>query len=136
MTHISIYEILGGFEIFARVILSYPPTLGGFLGHQLENETNENGDESTFPLDDSNLMERPMASKKWMVLPGGRVTRWKKSDSDRRPGRWYPPMYKTPPKWLCKQLHKIERQEVRLAICRGEAEPCYYVHPTDGANYW
>lgn len=77
-----------------------------------------------------------MASKRWTTLPGGRVTRWRKSHSDRRPGCWYTPMLKSPPKWLRKQLHKCERQKTRIAIFRGEAEPFNYVHPTDGGNYW
>lgn len=70
-----------------------------------------------------------MACRKWAVLPGGRIKRWKASA---RPNLWGG----VPPHWYRNVLNRKERRRVRRALHLGEAERFPYVHPSSAGWYW
>jgi hypothetical protein len=70
-----------------------------------------------------------MASRKWTVLPGGRLKRW---NASARPNPWGG----VPPHWYRNGLNRKERRRVRSALRRGEAERFPYVHPSGACWYW
>jgi hypothetical protein len=78
-----------------------------------------------------------MARRKWIRLPGGRLKRWKKSRSERRPGtgtaRWGS---EVPPRWYRRMLNHRERALIRRALHGDRAEGRPYVHPRAEAWYW
>ncbi len=78
-----------------------------------------------------------MATRRWKVLPGGRVTRWRKSRGDDRPGDgttiW---VFRVPPHWYRNLLNRRERRRAAEASSRGETEVGPYVHPREAAWYW
>lgn len=73
-----------------------------------------------------------MAKKKWMVLPGGRLKRWRKSMSEL--GCRF--TRQVPPRWYRNSLNRKERRRAARAIRRGEAHRNAYVHPREAAWYW
>jgi len=70
-----------------------------------------------------------MARRRWKVLPGGRIKRWKASSRGRT---WLG----VPPWWFRNMYTKKERQRSRTAIKRGDVEARPYVHPREAAWYW
>jgi hypothetical protein len=78
-----------------------------------------------------------MAKRNWIQMPGGRLKRWKKSRSERRPGhgtaRWGT---EVPPGWYRRMLNRRERSLLREALGRDEAEGWAYVHPRVAGWYW
>jgi hypothetical protein len=70
-----------------------------------------------------------MAQRRWKVLPGGRIKRWKASTSQRT---WLG----VPPRWFRNMYTRKERQRAKAAIKRGKVEPTPYVHPREAAWYW
>lgn len=73
-----------------------------------------------------------MANTKWKVLPGGRIKRWKKSESERgcRFTRG------VPPRWYRNTLNRRERRRAAEALHRGSVERFPYVHPREAPWYW
>lgn len=71
-----------------------------------------------------------MASKKWVVLPGGRIKRWKES---RHGCRW---ISRVPPHWYRNHLNRTERRRARLALHRGVEADRFFVHPRVASWYW
>ena len=71
-----------------------------------------------------------MAKTKWIVLPGGRIKRWKqaKLDSDF--------IWSVPPHWYRNYLNKKERQKFRKALKNGKAHCFPYVHPHTADWFW
>jgi hypothetical protein len=69
-----------------------------------------------------------MASKRWVVLPDGRVKRWKASGRER--------FWSVPPHYHRNQLNRRERRRARKAIVRGNAERSPYVHPREAPWFW
>lgn len=76
-----------------------------------------------------------MAKKKWTVLPGGRVKRWKADRTGLKTLRTCRG-FGAPPKHHIKELHRRERQQVRQAIKNRQAVAATYVHPKAGKWYW
>jgi hypothetical protein len=70
-----------------------------------------------------------MARRSWIVLPGGRIKRWKASA---RPNIWGG----VPPHWYRNMLNRKERRRVRRALKRGVAERFPYIHPSGAGWYW
>jgi len=58
-----------------------------------------------------------MAKTKWTAIPGGRLKRWKASNSDSRCR--FP--RQTPPHWYRNHLNRRERRKSKTAIRNGEA---------------
>lgn len=77
-----------------------------------------------------------MATKKWIVLPGGRVKRWKKSRCEDRPGGWTSGYWPCPPHWYRNSLNRKERRAARRSIRRGEETARFHVHPRVAPWYW
>jgi hypothetical protein len=78
-----------------------------------------------------------MASRKWVELPGGALKRWKKSESEFRPGAGTARFTRqVPPHWYRNVLNRRDRRRARVAMHRGEAEPWPYVHPRAAPWYW
>lgn len=78
-----------------------------------------------------------MAVRKWAVLPGGRVKRWKKSRTDDRPGArttWF--ARQVPPHWYRNALNRRERRRASRAILRGDADASPYLHPRAATWFW
>ncbi len=78
-----------------------------------------------------------MAATRWKTLPGGRVTRWRKSRGDERPGgstTWF--TRQVPPHWYRNLHNRRERRRVAQACAQGKVEACPYVHPRVAAWYW
>ena len=69
-----------------------------------------------------------MASKKWIVLPGGRITRWKRART-RKSDR-------TPPHAYRNMLNRRERRRAWRAVFNGDAHAHPYVHPGEASSYW
>jgi hypothetical protein len=69
-----------------------------------------------------------MASKKWIVLPGGRIKRWKRARTDVR--------QLVPPHWYRNRLNRRERRRSWRAVFRGDAHAYPYVHPREANWYW
>ena len=73
-----------------------------------------------------------MPKKRWIVLPGGRIKRWRKSESERG-CRW---IDRVPPHWYRNLLNRRERRRARVVMVRGELERFPHVHPREAAWYW
>jgi hypothetical protein len=73
-----------------------------------------------------------MARDRWMTLPGGRIKRWRKSDSE--DGCIIG--FQVPPRWYRHVFNRRERLRARIGINRGDAHNHYYVHPRVAAWYW
>lgn len=74
-----------------------------------------------------------MASKRWIVLPGQRSKRWRKSRTDRRPANWREGV---PPHWFRNALNRRERRQSTLDLRRGEGSAAPRVHPRSAGWYW
>jgi len=70
-----------------------------------------------------------MAKRRWKVLPGGGIKRWKASTTSKGWGG-------VPPRWYRNQLNRRERRRARIAIRLGTAEAVSYVHPREAPWYW
>ena len=70
-----------------------------------------------------------MASREWVVLPGGRIKRRKASA---KPNPWGG----VPPHWFRNGLNRKERRQAGLALRQGKAERFPYVHPRSAGWYW
>lgn len=70
-----------------------------------------------------------MATKKWIVLPGGRIKRWNRSRRSRGWGG-------VPPHWYRNRLNRRERRRARKALKLGTAQAFPYVHPREAPWYW
>jgi hypothetical protein len=70
-----------------------------------------------------------MASRRWFVLPGGRVKRWRASGHRN-------PWGGVPPHWYRNMLNRKERRRVRRALHGGVAERFPYIHPSGAGWYW
>jgi hypothetical protein len=71
-----------------------------------------------------------MASKKWMVLPGGRIKRWKQS---RHSCDW---ISRVPPHWYRNHLNRKERRRAQHALHRDAEANRFFVHPRVASWYW
>ncbi|HEU0013287.1 MAG TPA: hypothetical protein VFQ45_06360 [Longimicrobium sp.] len=65
-----------------------------------------------------------MAAKKWIVRPGGRIVRWKRSEGQRRR-----PWLRGEPWRVRNALNRRERRLVRQALHRGRAHAHPHLHP-------
>jgi hypothetical protein len=70
-----------------------------------------------------------MATRSWIVLPGGRIKRWNVSKAKESWGG-------VPPRWYRNTLNRKERRQTREAIRRGVGERFPYVHPREAGWYW
>ena len=70
-----------------------------------------------------------MAQRVRIVLPGGRIKRWKSSKQKKR---WTG----VPPRAYRNELNRRERRKVKRAVRLGSAHAAPYVHPREGALYW
>jgi len=70
-----------------------------------------------------------MAQRRWKILPGGRIKRWKASSQG---CEWLG----VPPRWYRNRLNRRERRRSRAAISRGQAEATPFVHPREAPWYW
>jgi hypothetical protein len=70
-----------------------------------------------------------MAQRRWKILPGGRIKRWKATS---RGCEWLC----VPPRWYRNRLNRKERRRSQAAIKRGYCEARPYVHPREAAWYW
>ena len=70
-----------------------------------------------------------MSTRKWIVLPGGRLKKWSAS---RTPSIWGG----VPPRWYRNLLNRRERRRVFRAIQNGSADGHPYVHPREAPWYW
>lgn len=78
-----------------------------------------------------------MAAQRWIVLPGGRPMRWKKSRADARPGILTTRFVRqVPPHWYRNTLNRRERRRARWAIICGDAHAGPHVHAHTAAWYW
>ena len=73
-----------------------------------------------------------MARKKWVVIPGGRIKRWKKSESES--GCWF--SHRVPPHWYRNHLNRRERRRSKQAMFRGREYGHPHVHPREAGWYW
>ena len=73
-----------------------------------------------------------MARKKWVVIPGGRIKPWKKSESESR--CWF--SHQVPPHWYRNHLNRRERRRSKQAMFRGREAGYPYVHPREAGWYW
>jgi hypothetical protein len=64
-----------------------------------------------------------------MVLPGGRLKKWRAS---RTPRTWGG----VPPRWYRNVLNRKERRRLHRAIQNESAECHPYVHPREAPWYW
>lgn len=71
-----------------------------------------------------------MARKKWIIIPGGRIKRRKKSESGCRLSR------RVPPHWYRNHLNRKERRRSKQALFHGGEEIRLYVHPRSAGWYW
>lgn len=69
-----------------------------------------------------------MAAQKWIVLPGGRVKRWKRARTAKR--------QTVPPRWYRNRLNRRERRRAWHALFRGDAHAHPYLHPREASWYW
>ena len=72
---------------------------------------------------------------KWIILPGGRIKRWRKSRTDDRPG-WGVSRLRTVPRGERNLLNRQERRRYAEALSCGRAEVVPYVHPRKAASDW
>ncbi|MDQ3798473.1 MAG: hypothetical protein M3384_03395 [Acidobacteriota bacterium] len=75
-----------------------------------------------------------MAKKKWIVLPGGRIKRWKKTND--KPKKYFWSANGVPPHWYRNQLNRRERRKIKSAISKREAHRFPYIHPRIAGWYW
>jgi hypothetical protein len=75
-----------------------------------------------------------MAKKRWIVLPGGQVKRWKKSND--KPGKRFWSSKGVPPHWYRNHLNRRERRKSKSAIFKDRAYNFPYVHPRVAGWYW
>lgn len=71
-----------------------------------------------------------MAKKKWVVIPGGRIKRWKKSEHG---CDW---IDQVPPHWYRNYLNRKERRRSKQALFNGDECGFPHVHPREAAWYW
>ena len=69
-----------------------------------------------------------MASKKWIVLPGGAIKRWKAARAGDR--------QVVPPRWYRIRLNRRDRRAASRQIARGLDQTYPYVHPHTAGWYW
>jgi hypothetical protein len=74
-----------------------------------------------------------MASKRWTLLPGLRLKRWRKSRTDRRPGYG---RESVPPHWYRNALNRRERRQSAHAVQHGEGRAAPFIHPRSAGWYW
>jgi hypothetical protein len=70
-----------------------------------------------------------MAQRRWKILPGGRIKRWKASPQG---CEWLG----VPPHWYRNTYNRRERRRSRAALQRGQGNATPYVHPREAAWYW
>ena len=73
-----------------------------------------------------------MARKKWVVIPGGRIKRWKKSEGESR--SWF--SRRVPPHCYRNHLNRRERRCAKQAMLRGREAGHPHVHPREAGWYW
>lgn len=73
-----------------------------------------------------------MARKKWVIIPGGRIKGWKKSESES--GCWF--SHRVPPHWYRNHLNRKERRRSKQAMFRGREAGHPIVHPREAGWYW
>jgi len=73
-----------------------------------------------------------MARKKWIVIPGGRIMRWKKSESIS--GTCF--TRKVPPRWYRNHLNRRERRRSKQAMFLGRETGHPLVHPREAGWFW
>jgi hypothetical protein len=69
-----------------------------------------------------------MAAKKWIILPGGRIKRWKQARACNRDI--------VPPRWFRNNLNRRDRRRARIAIGNGLDRTYPFVHPHTAGWYW
>jgi hypothetical protein len=69
-----------------------------------------------------------MAVRKWIVLPGGRIKRWKQARADNRAI--------VPPRWYRNHLNRRDRRLATRAIAHGMDQPYPHIHPHTAGWYW
>lgn len=72
-----------------------------------------------------------MATKKWKVLPGGRLVRWKQAEGEYR----LPWRKRVEPRRVRNALNRRERRRAAEAIFRGDVEARPYIHPHEANTY-
>ncbi len=73
-----------------------------------------------------------MARKKWITIPGGRIKRWKRSESER--GCRF--SKRVPPHWYRNYLNRKERSRSKQAMHRGTEYGHPHMHPRVAGWYW
>ena len=73
-----------------------------------------------------------MARKEWVVIPGGRIKRWKKSESES--GSCF--SRQVPPHWYRNHLNRKERRRSKQAMFRGREYGHPHVHSGEAGWYW
>ena len=73
-----------------------------------------------------------MARKKWIVIPGGRIKRWKKSESES--GCWF--SRRVPPHRHRNHLNRRERRRSKQALFHRRADCHPHVHPREAGWFW
>jgi len=73
-----------------------------------------------------------MAKEKCVVIPGGRIKRWKKSETEH--GCYF--AKRVPPHWYRNHLNRKERRRAKTAISKGTAHCFSCVHPREAGWYW
>lgn len=73
-----------------------------------------------------------MARTKWIVIPGGRLKRWKKSESETRACF----TRRVPPHWYRNYLNRKERRRSKQALFRGREDGYPHAHPREAGWYW
>jgi hypothetical protein len=73
-----------------------------------------------------------MAKKKWIAIPGGRIKRWKRSESES--GCRF--AKKVPPHWYRNYLNRRERRRSLASIQKNECLAFHFVHPRTAGWYW
>jgi hypothetical protein len=69
-----------------------------------------------------------MASKKWIILPGGRVKRWKQARATKR--------QIVPPRWYRNSLNRRDRRLARAAVRTDRDQRYPHVHPHCAGWFW
>ena len=72
-----------------------------------------------------------MAKNKWKVISGGRIKRWKKSESESS-CRW---MKRVPPHWYRNYLNRKERSRFKKALFNGTEHSFPFV-AKEASWYW
>ncbi len=73
-----------------------------------------------------------MARKQWIVIPGGRIKRWKKIESES--GACF--ARQVPPHWYRNYLDRKERRRSKEAMHNGSEYGFPHVHPREADWYW